>query len=90
MRPTGNEGINGGWLMDQGFEASAPSGYLLDRSSSKIGKAQRWRRDRCVRTRARSRLGRLDQPAWPRDATGERHSPRTANKNALENCVQWP
>ena len=37
---------------------------------------------RCVRTRARSRLGRPDQPAWPRYATGARHSPQAADKNA--------
>ncbi len=28
------------------------------------------------------RLGQPDQSAWPRYATGERHSPRAANKNA--------
>ena len=52
-----------------------------DRSSSKISKTQRWRQDR--RVRARSRLGRPDQPAWPRYATGARHSPRAADKKCL-------
>jgi class 3 adenylate cyclase len=49
-----------------------------------------WRRDRCVRTRARSRLGRPDQPAWPRHATGARHSPRAVDNKCLESRVQWP